>query len=171
MSLALNHVSGNLELLALCSSIGTAATGAGKTMMFWLPCLFEEGITFIITPLKGLGDQIATMVGEGIIMEKGKYKLRMAQQHSPMRKYGLKKKLFCLFWRETNQIWRRYGRYFLMSFAYEMRISGRITLMGNHKSEIRSDQGGCRNLLERVRVMQICIQNQRGFATWKVCRL
>ena len=33
--------------------------GSGKTMTFWLPMLHEEGITFIVTPLKSLGSQLS----------------------------------------------------------------------------------------------------------------
>lgn len=41
--------------------LSTAATGAGKTMTFWLPMLYEEsGISVIVVPLKDLGDQLAS---------------------------------------------------------------------------------------------------------------
>ena len=43
--------------------VSTAATGAGKTLTFWLPLLVEKkkkkGTTFIIVPLKDLGQQMA----------------------------------------------------------------------------------------------------------------
>jgi len=40
--------------------ISTAATGAGKSITFWLPLLFETGyIVFIVVPLKDLGQQLA----------------------------------------------------------------------------------------------------------------
>ena len=40
--------------------ISTAATGAGKSITFWLPLLFETGyIIFIVVPLKDLGQQLA----------------------------------------------------------------------------------------------------------------
>jgi superfamily II DNA helicase RecQ len=38
--------------------VGTAATGAGKSVTFFLPMFFEKGgVTVIVCPLKGLGDQ------------------------------------------------------------------------------------------------------------------
>ena len=39
--------------------VSTAATGTGKTYTFFLPALYEEkkSVTFIIVPLKKLGDQ------------------------------------------------------------------------------------------------------------------
>jgi len=39
--------------------VSTAATGSGKTYSFFLPALYEkeESVTFIIVPLKKLGDQ------------------------------------------------------------------------------------------------------------------
>jgi DEAD/DEAH box helicase len=37
--------------------VATAATGAGKSLMFYLPMLFEEGMTFIVSLLNKLGDQ------------------------------------------------------------------------------------------------------------------
>jgi len=43
--------------------VSTAATGTGKTLTFWLPLLVEKkekkGTTFIIVPLKDLGQQMA----------------------------------------------------------------------------------------------------------------
>jgi superfamily II DNA helicase RecQ len=40
--------------------ISTAAMGAGKSVTFWLPLLFETGyIIFIVVPLKDLGQQLA----------------------------------------------------------------------------------------------------------------
>lgn len=39
--------------------VSTAPTGGGKTLTFWLPMLFETGITFVIVPLKDLGNQIS----------------------------------------------------------------------------------------------------------------
>jgi len=37
----------------------TAATGSGKTFTFWVPKLYEMGLTIIIVPLKMLGEQLA----------------------------------------------------------------------------------------------------------------
>lgn len=38
----------------------TAATCAGKSVTFWLPLLYERnGVTFVIVPLKQLGQQLA----------------------------------------------------------------------------------------------------------------
>ena len=37
----------------------TAATGSGKTLVFWLPMMYETGVTIIIVPLKILGEQLA----------------------------------------------------------------------------------------------------------------
>lgn len=34
-----------------------AATGSGKTLTFWMPLLFSDGIQVVITPLNLLGDQ------------------------------------------------------------------------------------------------------------------
>ncbi len=48
-----------LRLLAKESIVSVSATGSGKTMTFWLPMLHEEGITFIVTPLKSLGSQLS----------------------------------------------------------------------------------------------------------------
>ncbi len=40
--------------------VSTAATGAGKTLTFWLPILAgETAMTFIIVPLNVLGQQMA----------------------------------------------------------------------------------------------------------------
>lgn len=42
--------------------ISTAATGSGKSVTFWLPLLYEPGrITFIVVPLKQLGQQLANV--------------------------------------------------------------------------------------------------------------
>src|SRR5260221_13482340 len=48
-----------LRLLAKKSIVSISAMGSGKTMTFWLPMLHEEGITFIVTPLKSLGSQLS----------------------------------------------------------------------------------------------------------------
>ena len=40
-----------------CNLVATTATGMGKTYTFFLPAWYEEGITFIIVPLKKLGEQ------------------------------------------------------------------------------------------------------------------
>lgn len=40
--------------------VSTAVTGAGKTATFWLPMLFEKKIELIVTPLKSLGEQMAS---------------------------------------------------------------------------------------------------------------
>ncbi len=37
--------------------MATAATGIGKTFTFFLPAQYENGVTFIIVPLKKLGEQ------------------------------------------------------------------------------------------------------------------
>lgn len=37
--------------------ISIAATGSGKTLIFWLPLLFQDGIQIIITALNLLGKQ------------------------------------------------------------------------------------------------------------------
>jgi superfamily II DNA or RNA helicase len=38
--------------------ISVAATGAGKTLTFWMPLLFDKGsIQVVVTPLNILGDQ------------------------------------------------------------------------------------------------------------------
>lgn len=43
--------------------VGTAATGAGKSVTFFLPAFFEKGgVTVLVCPLKGLGDQHAADV-------------------------------------------------------------------------------------------------------------
>ena len=39
--------------------VATAPTGLGKTYTFFLPGLYETGVTFIIIPLKKLGGQHA----------------------------------------------------------------------------------------------------------------
>ena len=39
--------------------VTTSATGSGKTFVFWLPKLYENGLTIIVIPLKILGEQLA----------------------------------------------------------------------------------------------------------------
>src|SRR5260370_41564656 len=36
-----------------------SATGSGKSLTFWLPMPYENGLTLIIVPLKNLGQQLA----------------------------------------------------------------------------------------------------------------
>ena len=47
------------RLLAKENMVSVSMTGSRKTMTFWLPMLYEEGITFIVTPLKSLGSQLS----------------------------------------------------------------------------------------------------------------
>lgn len=46
------------------SLISIAPTGLGKTLTFWIPALFEDGIIIIITPSIVLGDQTAMAAQE-----------------------------------------------------------------------------------------------------------
>ena len=39
--------------------VSISATGSGKSFIFWLPMLYEDGLTLIIVPLKNLGQQLA----------------------------------------------------------------------------------------------------------------
>ena len=48
-----------LELLWKRNLVSVSATGSGKSCVFWLPMLYEKGITLIIVPLKTLGQQLA----------------------------------------------------------------------------------------------------------------
>ena len=48
-----------LRLLAKENMVSVSVMGSGKTMTFWLPMLYEEGITFIVMPLKSLGSQLS----------------------------------------------------------------------------------------------------------------
>src|SRR5260370_39530339 len=47
------------SLLAKKSLVSVSGTGSGKTIMFWLLMMREEGLTIIIMPLKSLGMQLA----------------------------------------------------------------------------------------------------------------
>ncbi|KAG1898743.1 P-loop containing nucleoside triphosphate hydrolase protein, partial [Suillus fuscotomentosus] len=42
----------------------TAGTGMGKTLGFWIPLLFRQGIQIVITPLNMLGKQNATSLAK-----------------------------------------------------------------------------------------------------------
>ncbi len=49
-----------LELLSKKKHyVAMAATRSGKTFVFWLPKLYEKGLTIIVVPLKVLGEQLA----------------------------------------------------------------------------------------------------------------
>ena len=48
-----------LALLRKIDLVMTARTGSGKTLTFFLPMLFEQGITIIISPLTTLENQHA----------------------------------------------------------------------------------------------------------------
>jgi len=39
--------------------VSISATGSGKSLTFWLPMPYENGLTLIIVPLKNLGQQLA----------------------------------------------------------------------------------------------------------------
>ncbi|KAF8317295.1 P-loop containing nucleoside triphosphate hydrolase protein [Cantharellus anzutake] len=39
--------------------VSISATGSGKSFIFWLPMLYENGLTIIVVPLKNLGQQLA----------------------------------------------------------------------------------------------------------------
>lgn len=53
------HIARTLLLRRKQVVVSTAATGAGKSLTFWLPILAgETGITFIVVPLTVLGQQM-----------------------------------------------------------------------------------------------------------------
>src|SRR6266478_2671192 len=39
--------------------VSISTTGSGKSFIFWLPMLYEDGLTIILVPLKNLGQQLA----------------------------------------------------------------------------------------------------------------
>ena len=39
--------------------VSISAMGSGKSLIFWLPMLYEDGLTIILVPLKNLGQQLA----------------------------------------------------------------------------------------------------------------
>src|SRR5258707_9171041 len=47
------------KLMGLGNQISISATGSGKSCVFWLPMMYERGLTIIIVPLKSLGQQLA----------------------------------------------------------------------------------------------------------------
>ncbi|KAF9505112.1 hypothetical protein BS47DRAFT_1436410 [Hydnum rufescens UP504] len=51
-----------IQLTGIPYLVCTAATGSGKTLTFWLPMLYQKGTTFIIVPLKNLGEQMAIAI-------------------------------------------------------------------------------------------------------------
>ncbi|KIJ09295.1 hypothetical protein PAXINDRAFT_17613 [Paxillus involutus ATCC 200175] len=68
-----------LEQLKRRNMITVAPTGAGKTLTFWIPLLFNgDGISIIITALNGLGDQnIAELKQLGIPADIEEHKYRV----------------------------------------------------------------------------------------------
>src|SRR5260370_31392360 len=47
------------KLADLENQISISATGSGKSHIFWLPMIYERGLTIIVIPLKSLGQQLA----------------------------------------------------------------------------------------------------------------
>src|SRR5258708_18176718 len=47
------------KLTGLGNQISISATGSGKSCVFWLPMIYERGLTIIVMPLKSLGQQLA----------------------------------------------------------------------------------------------------------------
>src|SRR5260370_41773074 len=47
------------KLTELGNQISISATSSGKSHVFWLPMVYEKGLTIIIVPLKSLGQQLA----------------------------------------------------------------------------------------------------------------
>jgi superfamily II DNA helicase RecQ len=47
-----------------CDVLCTAGTGMGKTLAFWIPLLFHQGIQIVITPLNMLGKQNAASLAK-----------------------------------------------------------------------------------------------------------
>ena len=47
------------KLTSVENLVSISATGSGKSLVFWLPMLYEDGLTIILVPLKNLGQQLA----------------------------------------------------------------------------------------------------------------
>src|SRR5258707_6302121 len=47
------------KLTGLGNQISISATGSGKSHVFWLPMIYERGLTIIIISLKSLSQQLA----------------------------------------------------------------------------------------------------------------
>ncbi|KAF8340422.1 P-loop containing nucleoside triphosphate hydrolase protein, partial [Cantharellus anzutake] len=47
------------NLVGRANQISISSTGSGKSRVFWLPMIYESGLTIIVVPLKSLGQQLA----------------------------------------------------------------------------------------------------------------